>query len=432
MERLMQYVWQHRLWLTGDMLTVDGERVEVLDPGLLNTDAGPDFFNAKIRIGDREWAGNVEIHVKASDWKRHGHDRDAAYDSVILHVVYTDDCRISRPDGQLIPQLVLRCAADFNAKYRSMVDTAADLPCSSLISELPAIYLSDWLTSLALERLFDKADRVYSLVERHNMDWYEAIYIVLARGLGFSTNSDAFERLAMSIPLRYMLRHQGAYETVEGALFGMAGFLDGCDTGSATEDNYKHNLLREYRFFTAKYGLEAPKSLGWKMARMRPQNFPHRRLALLASIIADGFSIGRNILAVRDVDDAKRLFNCYPTHFWRSHYTFCPTSAAESAKLGIGSIMSLIINVVVPVMYSYGTHHGIEELKHRAVELLENIPPENNRIVRQFIEAGVNCPDAFSSQALIQLRRNYCEPRKCLYCRIGHRLLASRALLRNQ
>lgn len=428
----MQYVWQHRLWLAGDMFTVDGERVEVLDPGLRNTDAGPDFFNAKVRIANREWAGNVEIHVKASDWMRHGHDKDRAYDSVILHVVYNSDCRVSRPDGQLVPQLLLPCAADFNAKYRSIVDTAADLPCCKLIAGIPGIYLSDWLSSLAFERLFEKAERVHALAQRNGLDWREAIYIVLARSLGFSTNSDAFERLALAVPLRCLLKHQGDIDTVEGALFGAAGFLEGCDTGSKAEDCYRHKLSREYQFFASKYSLAAPQALAWKMARMRPQNFPHRRIALLAAMVTDGFAIARNMLAVKNLDEAKKLFDCHPGYFWRSHYTFCPSAAEVGTTLGQGSVMSLIINVVVPILYAYGSHHGIDELKNRAIGLLEEIPAENNRIVRIFTDAGIECRDAFTSQALIQLRRKYCEPRKCIYCRIGHRLLSQRALIRNK
>lgn len=429
MERLMQYVWQHRLWMPGDMQTVDGQRVEVLDPGLLNTDAGPDFFNAKVRIGSHEWAGNVEIHVRASDWVRHGHQADPAYDSIILHVVYRDDYRVHRADGSEVPQLVMACAPDLNEKYRAMVESAtAEPPCAAQIPGLPQVYLTDWLSALAFERIEERARRMLDYARRSAFDWHEAIYIMLARGLGFSTNSDAFERLALALPLRYLLRHQNNIETIEGACFGMAGLLDGAKGGEDYEDRYIATLWREYKFFIAKYRLVPQASLGWRLARMRPQNFPHRRLGLLAQMVSDGFMLGYKLLSVRTLNEARSLFDCRPSYFWQTHYTFAPSNGRMVQTLSDSSVLSLIINVVVPVMFAYGIHQGQEEYRQRAIDLLEQIPAEDNKIVRSFTAAGVPCPDAFTSQAIIELRRNYCDKRKCLYCRIGHRYLAANAI----
>lgn len=439
MELLMQYIWQHRLWLPADMTTVDGCRVEVIDPGLLNTGPGPDFFNAKIRIGSRIWAGNVEMHVRASDWHRHGHDRDRAYDTVILHVVASDDCRIHRPGGEEIPQLVMPCAADFSTIYNEMVnDPVSQLPCARHIASLPGIYITDWLTALAFERLYQKSDRVARHVRDSAGDWGEVIYIVLARALGFGTNSDMFERLARQTPLRKLLRHRGDIHAIEAALFGQAGLLENISADTDCPE-YIHRLKQDYTFMTAKYGLQPPASVSWRMGRMRPQNFPHRRIAALAQMVADGFTIGYDLLHAETEADVRALFDIPLRHYWKTHYSFSPPGAGDTRPqwrpgekaLSKTSINTLIINVAAPVMHAYGTITGHSALCEHAVELLQSIAPENNSIIRLFESAGIGCPDAFTSQALIQLRRNYCEPRKCLYCRIGHRYLATRAIRRD-
>lgn len=425
----MQYVWQHRLWMPSDMRTVDGEPVEVIDPGLLNTDAGPDFFNAKVRIGDRLWAGNVEIHVRASDWKRHGHDTNPAYDTVILHVVERDDTRIFRPDGHPIPQLVMACAADFSRSYNEMVNRpGAELPCAAEIAGLPSIYLTDWFTALAHERLYAKADRIADYVGRLDGDWRQAVYVTLARGLGFGKNSDAFERLALATPISKLLRHQLDTVAIEGALFGQADLLP-YNVGRP-EGEYVSRLRQEHDFMAAKYGFTEPRNPGWMLARMRPQNFPHRRIAILAHMIAMGFQIGYDIFTVKDVADAERLFDIRLRGFWTNHYTFAPESGCTAKALGKASVTSLIINVVVPMLYAFGSRQGRPEMQERALEILQNLQPEDNMITRIFTGIGIPCPDAFTSQAMIELRRNYCEPRKCLYCRIGHRLLAAKAIRR--
>ncbi len=432
MEKLMQYVWQHRLWMPSDMTTVDGQRVDVLDPGLLNNDSGPDFFNAKIRIGDRMWAGNVEIHVRASDWQRHGHHTDPAYDSVILHVVERDDARVHRLNGEEIPQIVMPCAANFSRSYHEMVNNpVAELPCASYINSLPQIYFTDWVTALGFERLYEKAARVSEYANRFGGDWGQAIYVVLARALGFSTNSDAFERLALLTPLRQLMRHRDSQITVEGALFGQAGFLDALPEGLSDDGaHYIRRLKEEYVFMTGKYGLTRPQSLGWRMGRLRPQNFPHRRLATLAQMISEGFTIGYKLLHVSNEEEARALFDLHLSGFWSRRYNFTTESAPGTGALSKSSVTTLIINVVSPVLHAYGTATGHLELCDRAVDLLHSLPPEDNTLVRAFTGAGIDCPDAYTSQALIQLRRNYCHPRKCLYCRIGHRYLSEKAIRR--
>lgn len=423
MERLMQYVWQHRLWLACDMRTTAGEPVDVLDTGLLNTNAGPDFFNAKIRIADRTWVGNVEIHVRASDWHRHGHDSDHAYDSVILHVVGEADTQICRPDGQPIPTVVLPCAPDFHKRYADLVNRPLEnLACAAEIPSVDKIYLSDWIQSLAFERLQNKAQRIHDLAGSEGGDWSYAVWVTLARALGFGTNAEPFERLALSLPLRTLRKHADSLLSVESLIFGMAGFLD-----DAPQEVYPQRMLAEYRFLAAKFNLRQPSWLGWKMARMRPANFPHRRLATLAAIVHQGFTPGYKIFDVHTLEQARELFDIILEGYWATRYQFGAGAAPSSRAFSPASLDGLVINVVAPALFAYGSTYGRGDMSATAIELLQQIPAENNKIVRLFSDAGIEVPDAFTSQALIEARRQYCQQRKCLYCRLGHRLLTLRA-----
>ncbi len=429
MEKLLQHIWQHRLWMPEKLETVSGETVEVLDPGLLNHDAGPDFFNAKLRIDGRTWAGNVEVHVRASDWKRHGHDSDPAYGTVILHVVGSDDARITRDDGSEIPQLVLHCAE----RYKELLDKLMDRPeyelaCFRQLENVPQIYRTDWLTALAFERIHSKTERLIETMQRTDGQWRAAFFVTLARGLGFGINGEPFERLALATPLNVLLRHQGDCHVIESILFGQATLLNGAETAGMLETEYLNSLRRDYDFFRQKYHLQQPSGLAWKMARMRPQNFPHRRIAWLAAVLAQGFNIAADLASVKDIDSARELFSTELNTFWASHFSFAPTTASSSNPcLSRSAIDILIINVIVPAMQAYATLYGNKENLRECSQILQSLPPEDNRIVRLFRSAGIDCPDAFTSQALVQLRRAYCEPRKCLYCRFGMRFLTAAA-----
>lgn len=418
----MQYVWQHRLWLPADMRTVDGRAVRVLDPGRLNTDAGPDFFNAKISIDGRLWAGDVEIHVRASDWHRHGHDGDPAYESVILHVVDRDDDYIERANGEVIPQVRMTCSADFHRMYSDMVGRSdIDLPCAHTLRTLESLYVTDWLTAMAYERIYDKAARITELVSRLGGDWQSACYVTLARALGFGVNGDPFERLALATPLRFIGKHSDSLFTIEALLFGQSGLID---TPALDADPYAAGLRREYEFMAHKFGLRKPQSLGWKMSRMRPANFPHRRIAVLAAMLSGGFLLMGRMLDISTPDDAFRLLNPTLSGYWEHRYSFGPESPRAGATMSRSSVCGLTINVVVPVMFAYAQEHDDTELGARALELLQELPAERNSVVDAFTGAGVKVTDAMASQAVIQARRRYCELHKCLYCRIGHRMLA--------
>lgn len=419
----MQYVWQYRLWPQQHMHTVDGLPVQIIDQGQLNTDAGPDFFNAKVRIGSRTWVGNIEIHVRASDWHRHHHDNDPAYESVILHVVDRNDDIIQRPNGETIPQMQMPCSPDLNADFTALVSAAdRDLPCSATATLLPQVLITDWLSALLYERLYDRCARLDSFRTLCHGDTTEAVYILLARALGFGTNADSFERLARSLPLRVLSRHADNQFSVEAMLFGQSGLLSG------EMSAYGLQLQREYKFLASKFSLSPLQSAGWKMARMRPANFPHRRIALLSTIICNYNDIRSKILDIDTIEAARALFDIHLDGFWAYNYHLADSPRdAPLSNLSRSSIDLMVINVIVPVLYDHGFRTGDTRYTERAVALLEQLPPERNRLVDMFTRAGIRARDASVSQALIQLRRSYCEQRKCLFCRIGHRLLAQKA-----
>ncbi|MDE7393185.1 MAG: DUF2851 family protein [Muribaculaceae bacterium] len=422
MERLMQYVWQYRLIPPGPLFTVEGQRVRIVNPGMINTDAGPDFLNADIYIDGQQWVGNIEVHTRASDWFRHNHHQDPAYDSIILHIVDIDDAPIYRANGQRIPQLQLRCTPDLNAHLHSLVDTSPDrLPCADFLKTMPSVYVTDWISSLSLARLQQRAQNITAIAESLDNDWESAAYIYFARALGFSRNADPFERLARATPLSVLRKHANDQSVLEAILFGQSGLLD-----NAPADNHYVNLLKEeYAFYQHKFDLHQPKPIIWQLGRMRPATFPHRRIALLARVVRDNpFSKYINPDSPPSLEELVDSLNIDLEGFWSTHYTFTSDAAPCPINMTKQSILLLIINAVVPIMYAWGSYYNRPGLIDHAVELLGDIRPEDNVHTRHFTQLGIACKDALTSQGMIHLRRQYCQMRQCLNCRIGHRLLS--------
>lgn len=424
MEKLMQYVWKHRLWRSEDMVTNTGKKVRVVDPGLLNTDAGPDFFNAKIEIDGHMWVGNVEMHYRATDWKRHHHDSDKAYDSVILHVVAKDDAPVRRTNGELIPQLVLEVSPQFNADYASLVGATIEVPCATKIKQVPHLTIVEWVEGLAFERLHGKVERIHQLLDSFNGSWEDVCYVTLARNFGFGINNDAFERLARRTPLRLLGKHSDSVLQIEALLFGQAGMLDAQKPGM---DSYYNQLCTEYAFLSNKFQLTPMEKESWKLFRIRPQNFPYRRIAMLAQFIEGGFRMMNRILEAEGEKEMRALFEMELSGYWTKHYTFGKPNERATATLSRNSIDIILINTVAPLLYAYGELTGNYEMTDKAIKLLEDLRAESNSIVSHFVAYGIDCPDALTSQALVQLKREYCDARKCIYCKIGHHLLSKAA-----
>ena len=424
MEKLMQYVWKHRLWRSEDMVTTTGKKVRVVDPGLLNTDAGPDFFNAKIEIDGHMWVGNVEMHYRATDWKRHHHDSDKAYDSVILHVVAKDDAPVRRTNGELIPQLVLEVSPQFNADYASLVGATIEVPCATKIKQVPHLTIVEWVEGLAFERLHGKVERIHQLLDSFNGSWEDVCYVTLARNFGFGINNDAFERLARRTPLRLLGKHSDSVLQIEALLFGQAGMLDAQKPGM---DSYYNQLCTEYAFLSNKFQLTPMEKESWKLFRIRPQNFPYRRIAMLAQFIEGGFRMMNRILEAEGEKEMRALFEVELSGYWTKHYTFGKPNERATATLSRSSTDIILINTVAPLLYAYGELTGNYEMTDKAIKLLEDLRAESNSIVSHFVAYGIDCPDALTSQALVQLKREYCDARKCIYCKIGHHLLSKAA-----
>lgn len=420
----MQYVWKHRLWRSEDMVTNTGKKVRVVDPGLLNTDAGPDFFNAKIEIDGHMWVGNVEMHYRATDWKRHHHDSDKAYDSVILHVVAKDDAPVRRTNGELIPQLVLEVSPQFNADYASLVGATIEVPCATKIKQVPHLTIVEWVEGLAFERLHGKVERIHQLLDSFNGSWEDVCYVTLARNFGFGINNDAFERLARRTPLRLLGKHSDSVLQIEALLFGQAGMLDAQKPGM---DSYYNQLCTEYAFLSNKFQLTPMEKESWKLFRIRPQNFPYRRIAMLAQFIEGGFRMMNRILEAEGEKEMRALFEVELSGYWTKHYTFGKPNERATATLSRSSIDIILINTVAPLLYAYGELTDNYEMTDKAIKLLEDLRAESNSIVSHFVAYGIDCPDALTSQALVQLKREYCDARKCIYCKIGHHLLSKAA-----
>lgn len=425
MERLYQFLWKSGV-AGKNFRLVDGPEISILFPGVLNNDAGPDFFNARFMIGGTLMAGNVEIHVKASDWHRHGHDTDRAYDSVALHVVAVNDTRIRRHDGTVIPQLEIVLPRSFYPLFATLNADWKGVKCQNMIAALPPLAVTDWLESLAVERIQAKAARVATYYHQSNSDWDQACFITLARSLGFGLNGDPFEMTARSLPLRYVYHHSDSLPQIEALLFGQAALLD---PSTEIPDEYHRLLCREYFFLAKKYGLRPIPPAQWKFARTRPQNFPHRRMAYLAKMLSSGiFSVKSLVDRCNDIEGLRQLFRITLDGYWKGRYTFgSEERTAAPATMSKNSVDLLLINTAAPIIYTYGSMRGEPGIAESALNILEEIPPESNSIIRMWAHTGIKCDSAFTSQALIHLRRNYCDSNNCLSCRFGHLLLRREA-----
>lgn len=423
-EELLHYVWKFRLYPSDSLATTDGRRVEVIDPGMHNTHAGPDFFNAKVRIGDKVWAGDVEIHRSSDEWERHGHHTDKAYNSVILHLSERVNRGVMNEKGQQIPQCELPVPGEVRKNASYLIYSSNPLPCKDYLSTLPAMFVRSLLDTLCIERLERKTNDIYTHLDRFNQSWDEVFYVLLTRNFGFGLNGDAFERLALSLPFKCIRRHGDSLFQVEALLFGQAGLLEETAETQKTADDYFLQLRNEYLFLKSKYSLTPLESYLFKRMRIRPRSFPEMRIAQLAALLQSSGRLFSVVLEREKIDDWMALFRVSPSGYWRTHYSFGNRSPESVGQLGSASRQILLINTVAPILFAYGKKTATESYCERAIHLLESLKPEKNVIVSEFRDAGIIARNAFDTQALIQLRKAYCDPRKCLFCRIGHTLLS--------
>jgi hypothetical protein len=421
-EDFLHYIWKFRLFEREDLQTTSGEAIEIYSAGLHNTDSGPDFANARIRIGDTTWAGNVELHLSSSDWEKHNHTVDNAYNNVILHVVYRDDEPVKMADGRVLPTLELkdRIPAELYSRYHNLVyGTQTVIPCEATIGKLDDFTLKTWFTRVLIERLEKKSDAVIASLTINRGDWEETFYQFLAANFGFKTNALPFELLAKSLPQNILAKHKNSPLQIEALLFGQAGFLNG-----DFEDDYPNKLKTEYGFLRKKFNLAPIDSHLWKFMRMRPLNFPTVRLAQFAALVVNSNHLFSKILDIKDVKSLQKLFTDIKTNeYWDDHYQFDKPSKPASKNMGPASADLLLLNTVALFLFSYGRHNQQQYYIDRSLKLLENLPGENNNIIAGFDSLGIKANSAFETQALLELKNYYCNYKKCLQCSIGNKIL---------
>lgn len=428
MEQLLHYVWKHKMWHLGPLTTTDGQEVEVIDTGLHNHNAGPDFFNAKVKIGGTLWVGNVEIHDRSSSWYQHGHQEDDHYNNVVLHVVGVADREVLTKDGRRLPQLVLSVPQQVADNYRDLLSADRYPPCYRIIPNLSRLTVHAWMSALQTERLEQKTLAVRRRVEACDGSWEAAYFVTLARNYGFGINGDAFEAWARTIQLHHVDHHRDDLFQVEAFFLGQAGLLDLSTIPeryqtAALNEGYFTRLQQEYRYLAHKFSMTPMDANLWNFLRLRPQNFPHIRLAQLAVLYYNRHASLSALLECETLKQAEALLQTHVTPYWETHYSFGSESSKSRKQLSRSSIRLQIINTVVPILFAYGRYVNNERLCDRAFEFLEELPTESNHITRMWQECGLDVASAGDSQALIQLKKEYCDRKDCLRCRIGYEYL---------
>ena len=428
MEQLLHYTWKHKLYPLKELTTSDGQRVEIVDPGLHNRNAGPDFFNAKIRIGSTMWVGNVEIHDKSSDWYQHGHDKDSRYDNVVLHVAAELDTEVMKSNGEYVPQLQLSVPDDVLTHYDELQKTDEYPPCYKVIPHLSALIIHSWMAALQTERLEQKTEAIRKRAELCNGSWEDAYFVTLARNYGFGINGEVFEQWAYNIPLNAVAHHRDDLFQIEAIFMGQAGLLE-LDSipeyyqKDALNDGYFAKLRNEYQYLAHKFSMKPIDFKLWRFLRLRPQNFPHIRISQLANLYYQQKAGLSQLIECETLDELKNVLKSQVTPYWETHYTFGSTSPKNEKHLSYGSINLLMINTAIPMLFAYGRHTTKEVLCDRAFDFLEQLKAENNHIIRMWQQVGLPVKTAGDSQALIQLKKEYCNKKECLRCRFGYEYL---------
>lgn len=417
-ESFLHYLWQFQYFNKKELKTTGGEIVQIFNPGMRNGHAGPDFFNARIKIGDMEWVGSIEVHINASGWIEHRHHNDPAYENVVLHVVWKSDKPIMRSDNTLLPTLELKSRIDEQLllRYKKLVNSPEAIPCAHSFVNMNRLTIISMLDRALSYRLEVKSHSVMDMYRRNGNDWEETCYQMLCKNFGFKVNADPFLQLSQALPYKILLKHADKLFQVESLIFGQAGFLE-----EQKEDEYYRLLQREYRILAQKYQLASKKlnQAQWRFLRLRPANFPTIRMAQLASLLHSQKGIFSKVTESTTYKDLRTIFAAQQSAYWLHNYQFAKASKETIASLGETSIDNLIINTVAPLLAAYGRSRDEQEYIERAVNILQQMPAESNAITKQWSALGLLTKTAFDSQASIELFNNFCMKRRCLECNIG-------------
>ncbi|MGB3606820.1 MAG: DUF2851 family protein [Psychroserpens sp.] len=420
-EKFLYYVWQHKKMDSFQLETTQHEPLEILSVGILNLNSGPDFFNGRLRINDQLWAGNIEIHVKSSDWFIHNHEQDPAYDNVILHVVYEHDTEIYRKDNTSIPTLELKTIIDKDllAKYYSLfTEKNKWIYCENDFATVSNFTLTNWLERLYFERLEQKAKTIELWLQASKNDWEAVLFKLLAKNFGLKVNGEAFLGMAKSIDFSVVRKSQTKLEDLEALFFGQAGLLN-----EAGNEAYYDQLKRDYQFLKQKFKLQDQTAVQLQFFRLRPPNFPTIRLSQLAHLYHKEQQLFSKVMAIETLNDFYQLFQVPASSFWETHYNFGNASKKSIKKLSKSFIDLLLINTIIPLKFCYAKHNGVD-MNEAILEIMSVIPSEKNNIIKGFNRLKPVSKSAMQSQALIQLKAHYCDKHQCLNCAIGNSLLS--------
>ena len=421
-EKLLQYIWKYHLFQITDYKTTSGEKILIQAIGNENPNSGPDFMDAKIKVGETLWAGCVELHLRSSDWEKHNHKGDKAYENVILHVVYEHDKDVFRNSGSCIPTLELKNLIDpeLISSYQSYMKSSHEIVCQNNFVQTDTFRLFSWLDRLLVERLETKVSQIEQLLEKKTQHKEEVFYHYLAAAFGFKINALPFSLLAESLPLSCLAKQKNDLLQLEAMLFGQGGLLP-----DDAPDDYCQSLKKEYEFLKRKFALKPVcKASMWKFAKMYPSGFPTIRIAQFAALIHHSSSLLSKVLHGESVEDLIKMFSVKTSSYWKTHYRFgVPASKSMEKNLGKPAIYSLIINTVLPFMYAYSKWQDDENLRNKVILFYESLPLENNTIIRKYTGLRNDFSNALHSQALIQLHNNYCTSKQCLHCGIGLHLI---------
>ncbi|MEO6289991.1 MAG: DUF2851 family protein [Ginsengibacter sp.] len=418
-EDLLQYIWQFQYFNNKELVTTLGEEIQIQFPGTQNTHQGPDFTEARVKIGNTLWVGNVELHINSKDWNVHRHSSDANYDNIILHVVWNYDTDIKDPQNNILATLELqsRVSKILLDKYREFMDIARFIPCENIVQQINELTLISWKQRLVAERLISKSGKVLAILETTNFHWEETFWRIIGANFGLKVNSTAFQRITESLPVSLLAKNKNNIHSIEALLFGQAGLLN-----KDFDEKYPLMLQKEFKFYKLKYKLQ-PIDGELFFLRMRPANFPTIRLAQLAVLIYESEHLFSKIRDLQSAKEVKKMLEVTANDYWNYHYLFDVETSFKKKTLGLQMINNIMINTIIPVMFAYGTHHNEKVYKEKAICWLEEISAEKNTITKGFEKLNFVNKNAFDSQAFIQLKNEYCSKKRCLHCAIGNTLL---------
>ena len=418
-EEFLSFLWKYQLFNTTE-LRVDGEKVEIIQPGELNRNSGPDFFNSKVKIGKTVWVGNVEIHLKASDWYHHNHDKNAAFDNVILHITAENDQPVYSSKGRKVATVILDFDTAHLRNYKTLIANKKWIPCADDLPKVDTIIITSLLSKMGIERLEYRTNQITDSLDKTINDWEESFYWQIARSYGFHVNSQPFESLARSIPYHIVKKHSNNQTQLEAIFFGQAGFL----LDDYNNDEYYNKLRKEYEFLRGKYNLQPVETHIWKFMRLRPGNFPTIRIAQFIGLLSRNTSIFSSIIEAKDLETLYTLLSADVSEYWKCHYTFGNLSRSVTKTIGKESAKIIIINTIAPFYFIYGKKLGLTQYEDMALQILEEIDAEDNSIIKDWRQHGIKPKSAFESQALLHLKNEYCDKKRCLDCGIGVKIIS--------